>query len=102
MALTQMQIIQALGEAMSRFEWELTWGVPPTELRHLCGCIGELYAALVCNTGDLWGDTFAHPFDDARPSPDQKFDLTHHSNAGRDTQRRLCRDMRRGLRRPSS
>jgi hypothetical protein len=49
MALTQMQIIQSLGEAMSWFERELSWGVPPTELRHLCGRIGELYAALITN-----------------------------------------------------
>ncbi|MCG7655896.1 hypothetical protein MHN00_20350 [Alteromonas sp. Cnat2-8] len=49
MALTQMQIIQSLGEAMSWFERELTWGVPPTELRHLIGRIGELYAALITN-----------------------------------------------------
>ena len=49
MALTQMQIIQSLGEAMSWFERELSWGVPPTELRHLSGRIGELYAALLCN-----------------------------------------------------
>jgi hypothetical protein len=49
MALTQMQLIQSLGEAMSWFERELNWGVPPTELRHLCGRIGELYAALIIN-----------------------------------------------------
>jgi hypothetical protein len=49
MALTQMQVIQSLGEAMSWFERELQWGVPPTELRHLCGRIGELYAALITN-----------------------------------------------------
>lgn len=49
MALTQMQLIQSLGEAMSWFERELQWGVPPTELRHLCGRIGELYAALITN-----------------------------------------------------
>lgn len=47
MALTQMQIIQSLGEAMNWFEREINWGVPPTELRHLCGRIGELYAALI-------------------------------------------------------
>ena len=45
MALT----IQSLGEAMSWFERELAWGVPPTELRHLIGRIGELYAALISN-----------------------------------------------------
>ena len=49
MALTQMQIIQSLGEAMTWFERELTWGVPLTELRHLIGRIGELYAALITN-----------------------------------------------------
>lgn len=49
MALTQMQIIQSLGEAMAWFEKELSWDVPPTELRHLCGRIGELYAALITN-----------------------------------------------------
>jgi len=49
MALTQMQIIQSLGEAMNWFERELSWDVPPTELRHLCGRIGELYAALITN-----------------------------------------------------
>lgn len=49
MALTQMQLIQSLGEAMSWFERELNWGVPPTELRHLCGRIGELYAAVISN-----------------------------------------------------
>jgi len=49
MALTQMQIIKSLGEAMSWFERELAWGVPPTELRHLCGRMGELYAAIITN-----------------------------------------------------
>jgi len=44
-----MQIIQSLGEAMSWFERELQWGVPPTELRHLSGRIGELYSALITN-----------------------------------------------------
>jgi len=48
-ALTQIQIIQSLGEAMSWFERELAWGVPATELRHLTGRIGELYAALITN-----------------------------------------------------
>jgi len=49
MALTQMQIIQSLGEAMAWFERELQWGVPATELRHLSGRIGELYTALITN-----------------------------------------------------
>jgi len=49
MAITQMQIIQSLGEAMRWFEREQSWDVPATELRHLCGRIGELYAALITN-----------------------------------------------------
>lgn len=49
MSLTQMQLIQSLGEAMAWLERELQWGVAPTELRHLCGRIGELYAALITN-----------------------------------------------------
>lgn len=49
MALTQIQVIQSLGEAMSWLERELNWGVPITELRHLTGRIGELYAALITN-----------------------------------------------------
>ncbi|WP_062565180.1 hypothetical protein [Pseudoalteromonas shioyasakiensis] len=49
MALTQMQIIQYLGGAMSWLERELSWDVPPTELRHLTGRIGGLYAALITN-----------------------------------------------------
>lgn len=44
-----MQLIQSLGEAMAWFEREIAWEVPPTELRHLCGRIGELYAALITN-----------------------------------------------------
>ncbi|WP_415033047.1 DUF6998 domain-containing protein [Azonexus sp.] len=49
MALSQMQLIQSLGEAMSWFERELGWGVKPTEMPHLCGRIGELYVALITN-----------------------------------------------------
>ena len=49
MALTQMQLIQSLGEAMCWLERELNWGVPATELRHLCGRLGELYAAVITN-----------------------------------------------------
>jgi hypothetical protein len=44
-----MQLIQSLGEAMAWFEREINWGVPPTELRHLCGRIGELYVAMITN-----------------------------------------------------
>ncbi len=49
MAMTQMQIIQSLGEAMAWLERELGWGVPVAELRHLNGRIGELYVALITN-----------------------------------------------------
>jgi len=49
MALTQMQIIQSLGEAMSWLERELSWGANPAELRHLMGRIGELYVAMYTN-----------------------------------------------------
>lgn len=49
MALTQMQLIQSLGEALAWLEREIQWGVPTTELRHLCGRIGELYACVVTN-----------------------------------------------------
>ncbi|MGI9351158.1 MAG: DUF6998 domain-containing protein [Rhizobiaceae bacterium] len=47
MSLTQVQIIQSLGEALSWFEKELQWGVSPAELNHLTGRIGELYAAMI-------------------------------------------------------
>ncbi|BDY05121.1 hypothetical protein [Ferrimonas sp. YFM] len=49
MALTQIQIVQSLGESMTWLERELNWGVPITELRHLTGRIGELYTALITN-----------------------------------------------------
>jgi hypothetical protein len=49
MALTQIQIIQSLGEAMTWLERELNWGNPVTELRHLIGRIGELYIAMLTN-----------------------------------------------------
>jgi len=62
MALTQMQIIQSLGDAMSWFERELQWGVQPTEIRHLVGRIGELYAALITN-GQMAPDTNQRGYD---------------------------------------
>ncbi|MDN5710452.1 MAG: hypothetical protein L0G95_13495 [Planococcus sp. (in: firmicutes)] len=49
MALTQMQIIQSLGEAMSWLEREISWGADPRELRHLIGRMGELYVAMYTN-----------------------------------------------------
>jgi len=62
MALTQMQIIQSLGDAMSWFERELAWGVKATEINHLVGRIGELYAALITN-GQMADSTNQHGFD---------------------------------------
>ncbi len=49
MALTQMQQIQSLGEALAWLERELTWGVQAAALSHLCGRIGELYACVITN-----------------------------------------------------
>lgn len=45
--LSQTQIIRSLGQALEWFEKEIGWGVPPGELGHLTGRIGELYAAMV-------------------------------------------------------
>lgn len=47
MALSQIQIIQSLAEALNWFEKELDWGVAAGELNHLTGRIGELYAAMI-------------------------------------------------------
>ncbi len=47
MALSQIQVIQSLAEALSWFEKELSWGVEPAELNHLTGRIGELYVAMI-------------------------------------------------------
>lgn len=47
---------------MSWFERELNWGVPATELRHLCGRIGELYAALISN-GQMANDVNQKGYD---------------------------------------
>lgn len=49
MPISQMALIQSLGEAMTWFEREVEWGTPPTELRHLCGRIGELFVAVITN-----------------------------------------------------
>lgn len=49
MALTQIQTIQSLGNHLQMLEQELGFGVPATELRHLVGRIGELYAAVLTN-----------------------------------------------------
>lgn len=46
MALSQFQIIQSLGQALTWFEQEMRWGVPAAELNHLTGRIGELYTAM--------------------------------------------------------
>jgi hypothetical protein len=52
MALSQVQIIQSLAEALAWFEKELSWGVEPAELSHLTGRIGELYVAMT-NRGQM-------------------------------------------------
>lgn len=62
MAMTQMQLIQSLGEAMAWFERELAWGVSATELRHLIGRLGELYAALITN-GQMATSVNQHGYD---------------------------------------
>ncbi|WNL48382.1 hypothetical protein RKE25_22885 (plasmid) [Dyella sp. BiH032] len=49
MALTQMQQLQSLGEALAWLERELNWGVEAKALPHLCGRIGELYACVLTN-----------------------------------------------------
>jgi len=49
MAINQMDLIQSLGEAMSWLQREVSWHVAPTEMSHLCGRIGELYAAVITN-----------------------------------------------------
>ncbi len=50
MALTQMQIIQSLGNNLAILLQEVeTFGVSPTETRHLVGRIGELYACVITN-----------------------------------------------------
>lgn len=62
MALTQVQIIQSLGEALAWFEKELAWGVDPVELRHLTGRIGELYAAMITR-GQMAADNNQRGYD---------------------------------------
>ncbi|WP_028451966.1 DUF6998 domain-containing protein [Chitinilyticum aquatile] len=49
MGMTQIQLIQSLGSHLGMLEQELEFDVPATELRHLIGRIGELYAALLTN-----------------------------------------------------
>jgi hypothetical protein len=46
MALTQMQQIQSLGEALAWLERELNWGVKPATLSHLCGRICWKHAGI--------------------------------------------------------
>jgi hypothetical protein len=45
--LSQTQIIRALADALTWLEREISWRVPPSELRALTGRIGELYAAMI-------------------------------------------------------
>lgn len=62
MALSQVQIIQSLGEALAWFEKELAWGVEPAQLGHLTGRIGELYAAMMTR-GQMALATNQHGYD---------------------------------------
>jgi hypothetical protein len=62
MALTQMQQIQSLGEALAWLEREIGWGVKPATLTHLCGRIGELYACVLTN-GQMALATNQHGYD---------------------------------------
>lgn len=47
MPLSQIQIIQSLGEALQWLKKEIEWKTQLQELRHLTGRIGELYVALI-------------------------------------------------------
>ncbi len=47
MALTQIQTIQSLAEALTWFEREISWGVDPANLGHLTGRIGELFTCVL-------------------------------------------------------
>ena len=50
MALSQMQTIQSLGNNLAILQQEVeSFGVPATEIRHLVGRIGELYACVITN-----------------------------------------------------
>jgi hypothetical protein len=62
MALSQVQIIRSLGEALTWFEKELGWEVKPAELNHLTGRIGELYAAMITR-GQMALATNQHGYD---------------------------------------
>lgn len=62
MALSQVQIIRSLAEALAWFEKELSWKVEPAELRHLTGRIGELYAAMITR-GQMALDVNQHGYD---------------------------------------
>lgn len=62
MALSHLKLIQSLGDAMAWLNREKEWGVPATELRHLCGRIGELYAAVITN-GQMAPETNQRGYD---------------------------------------
>lgn len=73
MEMNQMQLIQSLGEAMAWLDREIDWGVPPTELRHLCGRIGELYVAVI-NNGTMATEVNQKGFD-VRSADGQKISV---------------------------
>lgn len=62
MSLSQFQIIQSLGQALTWFQQELAWGVPAAELNHLTGRIGELYTAMF-TYGQMATDVNQHGYD---------------------------------------
>jgi hypothetical protein len=62
MSLSQVQIIRSLGEALTWFEKELAWGVQASQLGHLTGRIGELYAAMITR-GQMALATNQHGYD---------------------------------------
>jgi hypothetical protein len=62
MSLSQVQIIRSLGEALAWFEKELAWGVQASQLGHLTGRIGELYAAMITR-GQMALATNQHGYD---------------------------------------
>ncbi len=60
--LTQVQIIQSLGEALAWMEKEISWGVALPDIGHLTGRIGELYVAMI-KRGQMALATNQHGYD---------------------------------------
>jgi hypothetical protein len=79
MAMTQMRLIQSLGDAMVWFEREVAWGVPTKKLHHLCGQIGELYVAMLSN-GQMATDKKQHGYDAVSAANERIFEKTTAQN----------------------